>query len=96
MHDQPSGGGAPAAMTTDDEDTREEHRVLREVLNYHPGMFTLEELIRELTICSTKLGDRDAIERAVRELVAGGLVHRIGELVFPTRTAVHFSSLGEI
>lgn len=96
MHDQPSGVGDPAAMTTDEEDTREEQRVLREVLNYHPGMFTLEELIRELAVCPSRFGHRDAIERAVRELTVGGLIHRREDFVFPTRTAVHFYSLGEI
>jgi len=83
-------------MTTDARDTREEQRVLREVLDYHPGTFTLEELIRELTVCSTKFGDRDAIERAVRDLAAVGLIHRRGDLLLPTRTAVHFYSLEEV
>jgi hypothetical protein len=69
MQDQPRGGGADRAMTTDDEDTREERRVLREVLTYHPGTFTLEELIREMTVCSVEFSDQDAIRRAVRDLV---------------------------
>jgi hypothetical protein len=96
MHDQPSGGGDPPTLTTDEADTREEQRVLREVLDYHPGTFTLEELIRELTGCSTRFGDRDAIERAVRDLAAVGLIHRRGDVLFPTRTAVYFYGLEEI
>jgi hypothetical protein len=93
MHDQPRGGRVERAMTTHDEDTREERRVLREVLSYYPGSFTLEELIRELTVCSTAFSDRDAIERAVRDLTAGGLIHQMGDLVLPTRAAVLYYEL---
>jgi hypothetical protein len=88
MHHQPRGGGDDRAMTTHDEDTREERRVLREVLSYYPSSFTLEELIRELTVCSVVVAERDAIERAVRDLTAGGLLHSMGDLVLPTRAAV--------
>jgi hypothetical protein len=93
MHDQPRGGRVERALTTDDEDTREERRVLREVLSYCPGSFTLEELIRELTICSVEFSDRDGIERAVRDLMAGGLLHRMDDLVLPTRAAVKYYEL---
>ena len=93
MHDQPRGGRVERALTTDDEDTREERRVLREVLSYYPGSFTLEELIRELTICSVEFSDRDGIERAVRELTAGGLLKRMDDLVLPTRAAVKYYEL---
>ncbi len=95
MHDQPSGVDNPAAMTTDDEDTREERRVLREVLSYYPGSFTVGELIRELTVCSTKFSEQDAVRRAVRELRATGLVQEMDGFVLPTRSAVHFYSLAE-
>lgn len=93
MHDQPRGGGADRAMTTAEEDAREERRVLREVLSYYPSSFTLEELIRELTVCSVELSDRDAIERAVRDLSAGGLLHQMSALVLPTRAAVLYYEL---
>jgi hypothetical protein len=93
MQDQPRGGGADRAMTTADEDAREERRVLREVLSYYPSSFTLEELIRELTVCSVELADRDAIERAVRDLTAGGLLHQMAALVLPTRAAVLYYEL---
>jgi len=95
MQDQPRAGGADRAMTTDDEDTREERRVLREVLTYYPGSFTIDELIRELTVCSTKFGEQDAVRRAVRELRATGLVHELDGFVLPTRSAVVFYSLAE-
>jgi len=93
MHDQPRGAGDPRAMTTADEDAREERRVLREVLTYHPGTFTLEELIREMTVCSVEPADHDAIRRAVRDLSAVGLLQQIDCLVMPTRAAVHYYEL---
>ncbi len=93
MQGQPRGGGADRAMTTADEDAREERRVLREVLTYHPGTFTLEELIREMTVCSVESADHDAIRRAVRDLSAVGLLQQIDCLVLPTRAAVHYYEL---
>lgn len=93
MHRQPRGERVEGAMTTHDEDTREERRALREVLSYYPSSFTLEELIRELTVCSVVVAERDAIERAVRDLTAGGLLHSMGDLVLPTRAAVLYYEL---
>ncbi|MGN6557534.1 MAG: hypothetical protein ACTHLH_05935 [Solirubrobacterales bacterium] len=93
MHHQPREGRVERALTTDDADTREERRVLREVLSYYPGSFTLEELIREMTVCSVEFADRDGIERAVRDLTAGGLLHRMADLVLPTRAAVKYYEL---
>jgi hypothetical protein len=93
MHDQPRGGGVDRAMTTAEEDAREERRVLREVLTIYPASFTLEELTRELTVGSSEYSDQDAIERAVRDLIGCGLLHRMGELVLPTRPAVVFYAL---
>jgi len=37
--------------------------------------------------------ERDALERAVRDLAAVGLVHRGAEFVTPTRAALRFSDL---
>jgi len=90
MHHQPSGGDARAIA---DEDVRDQRRVLREVLTYYPGSFTLEELIRELTVCSVEHSDQDAIRRAVRDLSAGGLLHQIEALALPTRAAVLYYEL---
>ena len=92
MHDQPRGGRVERALTTDDEDTREERRVLREVVTYY-GSATAQVTIQSLTICSVEFSDRDGIERAVRELTAGGLLHRMDDLVLPTRAAVKYYEL---
>ena len=68
-------------------------RSSREVFRIHPEVMTLEELIRELTVASRDFSEHDRIQRAVRDLTAGGLLHRIGELVLPTRAAVNFDAL---
>jgi hypothetical protein len=96
MHDKPIGAGDERAATTAKQDEREERQVLREVLAIYPGTLTLDELIRELTVGSPEFSDQDAIRRAVRDLTAGGLIHRVGDLVLPTRAAVNFYSLVEI
>jgi hypothetical protein len=67
---------------------RDQARVLRTILDLHPEPLTLAELTRELTIDSTDHGERDRIERAVRDLIGGGLLHLVGDLVLPTRAAV--------
>ena len=48
-------------------------------------------------IASTEFSERDRIERAIRDLTAGGLLHvRAGDLVLPTQPAVHFHCLFEL
>jgi len=92
MHHHPKGD--PAPMTTGDEDRRDQQMVLREILALVPEVRTLDELARYLTIASADFEDHDRIQRAVRELVAGGLLHiRAGDLVLPAMPAVHFKAL---
>jgi hypothetical protein len=70
------------------EDRRDEGAVLRHVVEVHPTTLRLSDLIRELG----DPGDfsrRDAIERAVRELVAGGALFRCEGAVLPTRQALY-------
>lgn len=94
--ENPMGLGAGGRPTIADEDAREEARVLREVLFVAPEAMTLEELIRELTVASTDRMEQDRIERAVRDLVCGGLLHRVDTLVLPTRAAVNYYLLAEV
>lgn len=92
----PTGQGSPKCLTTFDEDEREQGAVLRQVLELHPEALTLDELIREITAGgSREFADVDAVRRAVRDLAATGLFHRLGEdeLVRPTRAAVRFFEL---
>lgn len=94
MHDKVMGGDEDAEFVTNDAlDARDRAEVLREVLYIYPATFTLDELVRELTVASTEFNEHDRIQRAVRDLTAGGLLHRIGELVLPTRAAVNFNAL---
>jgi hypothetical protein len=91
---QPSGAAEEGA-TTAAQDVKDRARVLREVLDLHPETLTLDELVRELTVDSVEFEERDRVARAVRDLIAGGLLHRVGDLVLPTRAAVNFQELSE-
>jgi len=72
------------------EDAALESAALQQVLALHPATITLEELARELGG-----EDADSFERAVRDLVAAGLLRRSGSLVLPTRAALRFDELLE-
>lgn len=97
MHDKPSGADDERATTTADEDHRDQASVLRHVLSIYPEVLTQDELIREMTGGASSPGyaERDRIERAVRDLIAGGLLHEDAKLVLPTRAAVLSHSLHE-
>ena len=97
MQDKPSGAADEGAATTASQDERDQAAVLREVLLLYPETSTLPELIREMTIASTEFSERDRIERAVRDLTAGGLLYRRDDdLVLPTRAAANFYVLMEL
>ncbi|MFL5901416.1 MAG: hypothetical protein ACJ75S_09490 [Solirubrobacterales bacterium] len=66
-----------------------ESALLQQVLALHPAAVTLEELARELG------EERDDVDRAVRDLVATGLLHRSEPLVLPSRAALRFDELME-
>jgi hypothetical protein len=75
------------------EDALVEAAVLRQVLLLHPTQVTLEELIREIAADPDAFAERDAIERAVRDLTRAGLLHRSGDLILPSRAALRFDEL---
>lgn len=96
MHDKVIGAEDQRATTLDDDD-RAQASVLREVLWMYPEPITLAELTREMTVASDRFGDRDRIERAVRDLIATGLLYkRDDDLVIPTRAAVRLYVLFEV
>lgn len=81
-------------LTNKDEDTRTEAALIQRVLDLHPTRVTTEELVRDLAGEDPDFGARDGIERAIRELVGAGLLHRTDDgLVTPTRAAVHLGEL---
>jgi hypothetical protein len=81
------------SRTTWAEDETMESAVLRQLLELHPARLTLEELLREFGDSGGGFAERDAVERAVRELAGAGLLHRGEEFVAPTRAALRFSEL---
>lgn len=81
------------SKTTLAEDESVESAVLRQLLELHPTRLTLAELVRELGGDHGDFAERDAVERAVRDLAAVGLLHRGDDFVEPTRAALRFSDL---
>ena len=81
MHDQPT-----SALADDDS---YQQAVLRHVFDWQPTILRLSDLVREVSVNPGDFADRDAVERAVRDLIKVGLLHRQGECVLPTPTAVY-------
>ena len=75
------------------EDAAIEAAVMQQLLALHPTQITLAELTRELAGEAAGFAQRDAVERAVDELVAAGLLHRHDSFVLPARAALRFSEL---
>jgi len=72
-----------------EEDAVYEQSVLQHVLISQPTILRMSDLLREVR---PEIGDSDpvdAVERAVRELVKVNLLHRHGDCVLPTSTAVY-------
>jgi hypothetical protein len=68
------------------DDLRAESTVLEFVLSQPPGLLTTRDLLLELK-------DADAVERAVRDLTAAGLLRQEGASLYPTLAAVRFDQL---
>lgn len=82
------------SRTTWAEDEGVESAVLQQLLDLHPIRLTLAELRRQMGGEGGEFAERDAVERAVRELTAAGLLHKgEGEFVVPTRAALRLSEL---
>lgn len=79
--------------TTREQDDVVEAVVLKQVLSIHPGPVTPAELVRELGCGEEDFALRDSVERAVRDLVGCGLLHRSESLVLPSRAALRFEEL---
>ncbi|MGN6255363.1 MAG: hypothetical protein ACTHO8_10365 [Solirubrobacterales bacterium] len=84
--------GIDENRTTWAEDEGVESAVLRQLLDLHPMRLTVGELMRQVG-GDGGFAERDAVERAVRELAAAGLLHRADDFVTPTRAALRFSEL---
>ena len=75
------------------EDAAVESAALRRLLDLHPIQVTVEELVLDLASDPDDFAERDAVERAVRELVRCGLAHRVGDLAIPSRAAIRAAEL---
>lgn len=80
-------------QTPAEEDDAIEAAVLRHLLALHPVQIVFDELLREIAGDPEDFAERDAIERAVRDLGAAGLLRRNGEVVLPSRAALRFDEL---
>ncbi len=85
--------GTNGSRTPDVDDAAIEAAVLRQLLSLYPVQLTLEEAVREVAGGTEDFALTDAVERAVRELTAAGLVHRNGDVVLPSRAALRFDEL---
>lgn len=74
-------------------DAKYEAAVLGQLLALHPVQLTLDELLLAVAVDPDDFAQRDAVERAVRELQAAGLLRQSGELILPSRAALRFDEL---
>jgi predicted transcriptional regulator len=76
-----------------EQDSAIEAAVLRQLLALHPVQLTLGDLLREIAGKPRDFASKDGVERAVRDLIAAGLVNRSGDVVLPSRAALRFDEL---
>lgn len=81
------------SWTTSEGDVATEAAVLQLVLNLHPTLLTVNEIVREVAGEDPDFAERDAVERAVRDLSGAGLLHHKDTFAIPTRAALRFSEL---
>jgi hypothetical protein len=74
-------------------DAAMEAAVLRQLLALHPAQVSAAELLREIAGDPEDFSERDALDRAVRDLGAAGLVRHNGDLLLPSRAALRFDEL---
>lgn len=78
-----------------EEDATYQRAVLGLVLNIHPLQITGAELVREIAADPGDFADRDSIQRAARDLIAKGVLHKHGEFLLPTRATICLIDLVE-
>lgn len=83
---------AKGIQTPEDADAQDQAAVMTLLLTEHPAQLTRAEIEREIAE-GGEFAERDAVERAIRDLAGVGLLHQQGDLVLPTRAALHFDSL---
>jgi len=81
MHDQSKAASNAA------EDLTNERAVFAHIIDTFPATLRLSDVMQEMG-GSENFAKRDSVERAVRELVRGGLLFRCESVVLPTRPAL--------
>jgi hypothetical protein len=85
--------GTDDSRTTNASDGAAGSAVQGQLFDLHPTQVTVAELVREIGGEQADFGERDAIERAIRDLGGAGLLHRNDDFVMATRAALRFSEL---
>lgn len=75
-------------------DRKAERAVLAFLIDEHPNQLTIAEVSWALNAGPAEFADEDAVERAVRELVATGLLHCKCGFILPARAALYYHRLG--
>lgn len=84
MHDERTEAPSTAA----EQDRTMQAALLASVMAHHPLQLTQGELIRDMARDPDDFAERDNVNRAIRDLVRAGLLHRHGSFVLPTVAAV--------
>jgi DNA-binding response OmpR family regulator len=71
-----------------------ERAVLGLLLEHHPGLLSLDEVVRYVAPEPADFAERDAVEVAIRTLAQSGLVYRLERFVFASAAAAHMERLG--
>jgi len=69
-----------------EQDESTDQAIMGLLLIDHPGLWSVGEVEREM-------GDELRAQDGLARLAGAGLIHRLGEFVFATRTAVHATRL---
>jgi len=69
---------------------RTESVVLTLLLDEHPALLTMDELVLVLHADPDNGDPENSAQKAVTELVGAGLVNRHGRILSPTRAALYF------
>ncbi|MGH2946504.1 MAG: hypothetical protein ACRDPC_09655 [Solirubrobacteraceae bacterium] len=70
-----------------------EQAVLGVLLEHHPGLLSVAEVVRHIAPDPIDFADRDNVLVAIRELVQRGLAHRLDGFVFASAAAAYFERL---
>lgn len=80
-------------MTSILDDQAVQRAILAHVLALHPTRLSADELRREILLGAISFAATDAYDRAVRDLIAVGLLRHDGDSIVPSRAALCFDAL---